>query len=1163
MVTTMKTRVFYFALAVVAAATAQSCVKEQLEQQEKPEIEITGQVFEANHEVLTKSTLVNLTPTWVEGDEIFVSGSNQDGVCTFAGENKFQTEDDVRLASPYFAIYPAAEGNTVNRETGIFTATVPSEQVMTEGQNVAPGALVAVAASETTDLAFKNAVGLVKVNIQREDVVSVKIESTASGQPVAGQFTMNLDPDSEQEGEAPSIAVVDGKGVSSVTLKPAGETFAAGSYYATVLPCNLSGIKVTFTRMNGEKSESVTVQKATATTIARNSGIDLGSFFVYEIGTAEELLKWNKSVAKWTAWDVVKLTDNIDCAGVITSENWTMNTFKGTFDGNGKTINNFVIEKADYAAFFVKLENAVVKNLTFGEGCSFTSTKENASSKRVYASSLASVISGTTSLTNVINKGKVTAAGATDTGTGGNYVAGICSSFTGTGTITGCENYGEVSMTATPYAWVNLGGLFGEITTTATLKECVNYGHVHFKAANAKDKTLNIGGITGGANKCNFDSCVNLGTVESNATTTRYGASNIGGIIGIVKGEANILGTIKDCVNGSADDATLGAVKNNAGTGQYVNIGGFVGHIEASSSNVTSFKNYGKVSNNGTIVTNSSANSHLSIGGVVGRVTGSAVVNSISNCENHGVVSNDKACQNVYIGGITGYLDAASTSFSNVSNTAALSNNGKAENTSDTSQTKNIAVGGVVGYVSGGAGNSITAASNTGAIMSGGGDSKATIDLGGIVGWINASEMTVGNDTANGVTNSGALTTSNKSIDAGLGGIVGHITGSTTNVIKNCKNTGNVTKSGWLDNATTTFGFGGILGYHTGKSTLTIASCTNTGKVEKTGGAVSNIHIGGIAGALMQSDATVNVSSCTNTGAVTHDSGSNTGGGKYCYTGGIVGIYKSAGEVSDCLNSGAVTNKLSTDGADRVRFGGIVGDAQNGKFTRCKNTGAIVDASTSPGGCVGGIAGRVSTRAVTMTDCDNEANITVKFGSESRSKDAVNRSTVCVGGIIGTMVSVEMTLTDCDHKGNITNDCPANAAKGKTAVGGLAGLCYKNTITNCHVSGDIVNNCTEAGNELWAGMVGQIEKNVVTKVTNVSVNANVTAKLATYSGFLVGRLTDQQTTKTTTFTNVWVKGSFMGADLTADNYAKNSFGTSSDCKPTTDVKLGDYVAPAN
>ena len=80
----MKTREFFLALAVAAAAIATSCVKEQIEDpQDKPEVEITGQVFEANHEVLTKSTLVDLTPTWVEGDQIFVSGSDEDATCTF------------------------------------------------------------------------------------------------------------------------------------------------------------------------------------------------------------------------------------------------------------------------------------------------------------------------------------------------------------------------------------------------------------------------------------------------------------------------------------------------------------------------------------------------------------------------------------------------------------------------------------------------------------------------------------------------------------------------------------------------------------------------------------------------------------------------------------------------------------------------------------------------------------------------------------------------------------------------------------------------------------------------------------------------------------------------------------------------------------------------
>ena len=89
----MKTRVFYLALAVVAAAIASSCIKEQAEPMD-PEAEITGQVFEASHEVVTKSTLVDLTPTWVEGDQISVTGSDETLVCTFVKgtENKFQTE---------------------------------------------------------------------------------------------------------------------------------------------------------------------------------------------------------------------------------------------------------------------------------------------------------------------------------------------------------------------------------------------------------------------------------------------------------------------------------------------------------------------------------------------------------------------------------------------------------------------------------------------------------------------------------------------------------------------------------------------------------------------------------------------------------------------------------------------------------------------------------------------------------------------------------------------------------------------------------------------------------------------------------------------------------------------------------------------------------------
>ena len=467
----MKTREFFLALAVAAAAIATSCVKEQIEEpQGKPEVEITGQVFEANHEVLTKSTLVDLTPTWVEGDQIFVSGSDEDATCTFVEGNTFQTEEGKAVQAPFYAVYSAGEGNTVNRETGVFTASIPSLQKIDvdKDQNVAQGALVAVAQSETPQLQFKNAVGLVKINIARNDIMAVKIEGLGENEFVAGQFTMKLNGDEE-----PEIALVEGTGVTSVTLNTVENygMFTPGEYYATVLPCNLSGIKVTFSRktftydengeVTGTGSETISVQKQSSAEIKRNAGTNLGTFFTYEISTADELVAWNNAKAKWTVWDVVTLKDNIDCS-TIESEDWTPNEFKGVFDGNGKTIDNLVIEKASPAAFFSRLASATVKNLTFGDGCSFTATAPwEGYATKIYAASLAADITGNTALTNVVNKGTVkTSTGATG-GATGNYVGGICAYYRATGNVSGCQNYGEVSFPATPAGHVWCGGIFG------------------------------------------------------------------------------------------------------------------------------------------------------------------------------------------------------------------------------------------------------------------------------------------------------------------------------------------------------------------------------------------------------------------------------------------------------------------------------------------------------------------------------------------------------------------------------------------------------------------------------------------------------------------------------------------------------------------------------
>lgn len=1163
----MKTNVKFLALAVVATALAFSCVKEEIaeeninDNQDKTEVEITGQVFEAVMEN-TKSTLVDKTPTWAEEDVIalFGNGSESAVQLTYAGENKFQTEAGVTVEGPYYAIYPYDENHTVDQTTGIFTATVPAEQTIAQGQNVAAGALASVAYSEDTQLYFRNAVSLIRIENKREDIVSIKIESTNAEQMLAGTFTMDLNPDKEAEGEEPEVAMTEGT-AAVITLKPEGETFPAGELYAAVLPKNLDGIKVTFERKGETKNETATVTKSATVELKRNGGANLGSFFTYEIKNAQELLAWNKACAKWTDWDVVTLTDNIDCKDVINSENWTPNVFTGTFDGKDKTIDNFVIELAGPTAFFNTMkDNAVVKNLTFGEGCSVTttlpsSTQDYPDSYRVYAAMVSIYLTGNATLQGVINKGSVNTA---ETATGapqGNYIGGLVGTVNTKATIVGCENHGAITFSSVPSSWMNCGGLFGEITSSATLQNCKNYGKVQFTGTNSSNKSINLGGISGGVNTASFVGCTNLGSVESNATEKHSGGTNIGGIVGI--NNAGLIGTITDCVNGSSTDNTLGALTNNCAVGGELRMGGFIGYIQEKNSNITSFKNYGPIANNGT------STSSIGIGGVVGIVYGSTekpVTNTISSCENYGTVTNAGAATTAYVGGIAGWLKTASTNFDKVSNAAVITNSSK--------NTENTAVGGIVGYAAGGNGNVIKNAENKAKVHNSPSNNVKGITsaVGGIVGIIENGITTIGDDTKDGVKNSGEVT-SGQYYDMGIGGIVAKILGtdaSNNNVIKNCLNTGKVYRDGWSgDKNVTGDGLGGVLGfyYSTVASNVTIVGCTNNGLIAKTGGTTSNMHIGGIAGAMYGVSVSALISECTNANTVNYDTGTEQGNNKYAYTGGIVGYFQPKSEIRLCTNSGTVVSKIHTSAGHNaetlapkdgylVRIGGIVGDFNGTKLTSCVNTGTVKDESTSNAGRVGGIAGGINT-AATLFDCDNKGPVSCCFDSESRtSGTAYKRHEVHMGGIAGYMAS-NTTLEKCDNSGSVTNYCKKNTY-GKTKIGGFAGLCYAISFKECTNTGTITNSTTDTKEPYVAGFVGQIESEVTTSITDCSYNANVIPGVSTYtlSGILVGRLTDKIVNGdkkcTTTVSGVTVKGKFNNIDLTAENYGTYTFGTGSD-----------------
>ena len=654
---------------------------------------------------------------------------------------------------------------------------------------------------------------------------------------------------------------------------------------------------------------------ATITIIQTEAGIDS----VYEISTPADLLAWNKDAKNWAADDYVVLLNDIDCTGAIDASKWNVNTnFTGTFDGNGKTINNFVLEENGPAAFLGRMTgNAIVKNLTFGNGCSFKAnavvSESGLTSARVYAAALVCEAREGAVIENVVNYGTVT-GNHEGTANKGNYIGGICSSLQSTEvTISGCRNHGAITYAGTPLVWTNVGGVFGEITNAdIEVKGCENHGHVSFSGDNSNGKSINLAGITGGTLFASFTDCTNFGTVEHKPANSGGGNINIGGFIGHHNQEASQLGTITNCAN-------KGNLINNGVATSELHMGGFIGYMQQASSTISGFINYGDITNNKEV------SSWCCLGGVVGLIKDlKENANTITSCENHGNIESKYGKNRVSIGGAVGFIDNSNTSVSNIKNSGKI-------------------------------------------ILSG--DAGSGVSLGGAVGRIQAVKTT-GNNSITSCENSGEILFSGKSVNdlsmaSGIGGILGVHAGAVNKVETKDAN-GKVTKTDY-------FHF---------KSVITIAGCSNSGKVEKTGAGSNGFHIGGVAGAINSNPQTAAdnpeavLSNCSNTASVHNNSGN--AGGAWTYTGGIIGYQRcKTGEISGCTNSGAVTNSTqSTAGEGGIRVGGIAGGGDQSTFTNCANSGTITDDSASTHTELGGICGRGTPGTKTVaTGCENTGDI--------------------------------------------------------------------------------------------------------------------------------------------------------------------------------------------
>lgn len=256
--------------------------------------------------------------------------------------------------------------------------------------------------------------------------------------------------------------------------------------------------------------------------------------------------------------------------------------------------------------------------------------------------------------------------------------------------------------------------------------------------------------------------------------------------------------------------------------------------------------------------------------------------------------------------------------------------------------------------------------------------------------------------------------------------LFGYVKGGT---IKNLTVAGSVTSSKQYT--------AGIVAYG---NPVTVTNCTNKVSVTAT-------EKGYAAGVVASASTNSEVMGCTNKGAII---------GCGDYVGGIVGAGSGIKTISNCFNSGSVTNN-GKPGGFAYCTGGIAGSVSSSStVTRCRNTGDVTSTIKRTGGVVGGAAGTISA-------CFNTGTVTGIYS---------------VGGVAGSAGATNVKITDCYNTGAVICETPSatfndSSAKG---VGGIIGdpssTSYTGIVlTNCYNAGTVTNNSTTA-DVVVGGVIG-------------------------------------------------------------------------------------------
>ena len=345
--------------------------------------------------------------------------------------------------------------------------------------------------------------------------------------------------------------------------------------------------------------------------------------------------------------------------------------------------------------------------------------------------------------------------------------------------------------------------------------------------------------------------------------------------------------------------------------------------------------------------------------------------------------------------------------------------------------------------------------------------SGSNIKVGGIVGYA-YDATTIKKCSFDGTIDTENSSSSNYNY---FGGIVGDIYSQVT--IENCRTNGKIFGNGTY--------MGGIVGYSYASSAgigATITDCINEAELRP----ATCTAVGGIVG-FSEITGSLNVKNCVNSGAITNNvitlsnKASNLGG----IVGRINGVATAA--ITGCTNTAALTSGNSEN------MGGIVGYSnQSTTITDCHNSGTVTNSSVGEYPKLtytGGILGRMETKDLTLNQCSNQGAVS---GSD--------KYYAYVGGLIGGITSVG-TLEKCYNAGA----CRVTSAQYNAVVGGLVGDSNTLTLKNSYNVGTI-SNAASSSDSYIGGLIGRANDSSVEKC----YNAGEIKKTGNNVGAIVGNI---------------------------------------------------------